>query len=118
MEIHQDMQSIQPMNPYPDWENSLDLMFIVDCTSSMGRWINACRYKIPPMIDFIQSKNPGTFIRVSVVCYRDYSDQHFQYQVLPFTSDIDQLELFLSLLVPLGGNDIPEDVAGGLFYGL
>ena len=62
----------------------------------------------------MRSQNYGIKIRVSIVSYRDFNDDQEQYVILPFTEDVSSPKQFLERLWPNGGNDCPEDVAGGL----
>lgn len=95
-------------------------MFIIDCTASMGPWIDACKNEINSIVDFIRSKNFGLIIRLSVVGYRDHNYGENQFTILPFTEKIDTFNTFISKLEAMGceDNDYPEDVAGGLQHGL
>jgi len=51
--------------------NSLDVMFILDCTSSMYCWIEACKSEIINIIEGVKAKFRSLRIRLSVIAYRD-----------------------------------------------
>jgi vacuole morphology and inheritance protein 14 len=93
-------------------KNSLDLMFIIDCTGSMSAWINASKDEITSIIEYVRTQNYGIQIRVSIVAYRDIRDSK-RFEVLPFTEDTALPKKFISGLVADGGDDGPEDIAGG-----
>ncbi len=67
---------------------SLDLMFIIDSTGSMGPWIDACKKEINSIIECIRSKYMNIEIRVSIIAYRDFCDDEHVQEVFPFTEDI------------------------------
>ena len=69
-------------------EKSLDLCLILDCTSSMGAWIERSKDTLHEIIDHVISANSGVKVRVSFVAYRDIHD-HERFDVLDFTDDIN-----------------------------
>ena len=69
-------------------EKSLDLCLILDCTSSMGAWIERSKDTLHEIIDHVISANSGVKVRVSFVAYRDIKDYQ-RFDVLDFTDDIN-----------------------------
>lgn len=51
-------------------------------------------------------------IRISFVGYRDYGDSN-RFSIFEFSDEMDLFETFLLKVNASGGNDTPEDVAGG-----
>jgi uncharacterized protein YegL len=49
-------------------------MLILDCTGSMGAWIKEAKDEINNIIDNVRKMKEGLSVRVSIVCYRDFSD--------------------------------------------
>ncbi len=47
--------------------NTLDMLFIVDCTGSMEMWINACKEELKVIIDTLHIDFPHTKIRGAFV---------------------------------------------------
>ncbi len=92
---------------------SLDMMFIIDCTGSMGSWIGACKKEIRSIIDCVRNQHFNIKIRVSIVAYRDHCDGDDIAEVFSFSDDIESCQKFLNQLRAGGGGDFPEDVAGG-----
>lgn len=88
----------------------LDICFVMDCTASMGPWIEASKQTIKDMIAALPADEPQK--RVAFVGYRDLGDGPAQ--VHPFTEDVNDVIGFIERQTALGGADIPEDVAGGL----
>jgi hypothetical protein len=90
------------------------LCFLVDCTGSMGQWIQAAKDQIETIVEKTQQEYAKSDLRfqVAFVGYRDYGDE-VPYEVILFTN----VEEFLSKMrrvEAVGGDDIAEDVAGGL----
>ena len=90
------------------------LAFLVDCTGSMGQWIQAAKDQIEAIVEKTQREYANADLRfqVAFVGYRDYGDE-VPYEVIPFTS----VEAFLAEMRGIeatGGDDMAEDVAGGL----
>ena len=52
-------------------------------------------------------------VRICFVVYRDIKS-HERIRVLSFTKDIDSIKKFINESTAEGGDDIPEDVQGGL----
>jgi hypothetical protein len=88
------------------------LCFVMDCTGSMGPWIDAAKTKIQEMTDKVIADNPGTLVEVALVGYRDYGDIQ-RFHVVDFTEP-ENVMRELHLIRADGGDDEAEDVVGGL----
>jgi len=86
----------------------------MDCTGSMGAWIDASCKKVNEIVDQVLKKYPGLPIRMAFVAYRDFCDGAKQFEVKQFTDDIDSLRTFIHGIKAGGGGDTSEDVLGGL----
>lgn len=115
--LYQDFQVIAPYEHKILGKANLDLLFIMDCTGSMGGWLDACKYELKNIIDAIKKENPYSKINIGFVGYRDHSDVK---RIIshPFTQNIEQLKEFIGLIEADGGRDFPEDITGGLEYSL
>jgi hypothetical protein len=51
--IYADMKRVNLLRNHTFAKRSLDLMFIIDCTASMGTWIEACKKEMRNIIDFV-----------------------------------------------------------------
>lgn len=96
---------------------SVDLLLILDCTSSMSSWIKQCQRNLDKIIDEVRQKAKVTQkIRVAYLGYRDFGnpgdEQHFD--VLDYTEDIQMVKDKIKKSKAMGGGDIPEDVTGAL----
>lgn len=88
------------------------LCFLMDCTGSMGPWIDAAKTKIQEMTDKVVADNPGTLVEVALVGYRDYGDDR-RFHVVDFTEPEIVMRELRSIHAE-GGDDEAEDVVGGL----
>lgn len=97
----------------PEDQNNIDLCFIIDCTSGMLPYITMLSSKLVDIYEKIKYKSQKGKVRIAVVAYRDIKDKN-RFEVLSFTDSIQDVSKFLGNLKDQGGNDIPDDVNGGL----
>merc|ERR550514_1184147 len=93
----------------------LDLVFTMDCTGSMGSYIQAAKQNIEAIVSkLVQSE--GYDLRFALVAYRDHPPQDHSYvtKQFAFTNDVAQMKRDLATLSAQGGGDGPEAVAAGL----
>ena len=96
-------------------DTTLDIMFIMDITGSMGMWLKEAKENITNIIDEIFENNPGSQIRISFVGYRDFTEINElqgHYVSLNFTNNVNEVRKFISTIDCFGGGDEPEDVVG------
>ena len=93
----------------------VDVLIGMDATASMGGWIHAARDTVLDAFAGLQRTYPNAHFRLGVVCYRDYGDPQ-RFVILPFTSEVGEVQQALRNVVAIGGNDAAEDVAGGLYH--
>jgi hypothetical protein len=94
----------------------VQLCFVLDCTGSMQDWIDAARDQIRTILDQTQQDvETGLVFEVGFVGYRDFGDAE-QIISIPFTRDIDDLRRRIQAIRADGGNDVAEDVVGGLMH--
>lgn len=88
---------------------TLDLMFVIDTTGSMGDELSYLQAELEDVIRSVSDAHPNTRIRLSVNFYRDKGDA---YLVLPFdfTENIRQSLADLAAQSAAGGGDNPEAV--------
>ncbi len=93
---------------------STDLLFLMDTTGSMHSYINAAKEQVRSIVKDIKAAflNEAE-VRVAVVGYKDHRDSP-NIQFLDFTPSTDRVYSFLDELKAIGGDDIPEDVLGGV----
>jgi hypothetical protein len=91
---------------------SVNVAFVVDCTSSMEPWIDELRSTIGEIVDSIHDRHPSATLRMALVAYRDYGDS-VEREVVDFTSP-PHVQEALDEIHAFGGGDEADDVAGGL----
>jgi hypothetical protein len=98
----------------PDLD-SLDLLFLIDATSSTKCVIRGIRAQCFDTTRDIHDRYANVDVHFGVVAYRDPVDNpDDQHDVLDFTPSAERLQDFLASVKSYGGRDDCEDIAGGL----
>lgn len=97
---------------------TFDLCFVLDCTGSMGAWMEEAKKTIRTLVtqlglECARSGVAETKVRLALLAYHDYFDRN-RFIAQPFTEDVDKFLAVLNPLQPDGGADLPEDVICGL----
>ena len=95
-------------------QRAVDVCFVVDCTSSMSLWIAAVKDKVMDIVSAVKRENDCGEVRVAFVGYRDYFDTE-RFVLVDFTTDLSKFRADIAHVTAVGGGDIPEDMAGGLW---
>lgn len=106
-DIRRALQAVQ-------FAESVDLAFVIDCTSSMARYISSAKDSIQGIVDRVSATNANMNLRLAIVGYRDISDGSQRFEVLDFVTSIDSFKNFLANLKATGGADTAEDMAGAI----
>ena len=95
--------------------NLLDLVFLMDCTGSMGSYIQSATESIRQIVEEIVALEKSD-IRMSLVEYRDHPPQEetFVTRAHDFTASIKKMKEWLEECSAVGGGDQAEAVADGL----
>ncbi|MEM6554108.1 MAG: VWA domain-containing protein [Planctomycetota bacterium] len=93
----------------PEAVGRLDLAFVVDCTGSMGDEIRYLQAELKDVVSTVAAKHPDTDIRLSLIVYRDTTDDYVV-RVSDWTRDIDAFLALLDKQSAGGGGDYPEAV--------
>ncbi|CAF1518249.1 unnamed protein product [Adineta steineri] len=90
----------------------LDLVFVMDCTGSMGPYIDSAKNNIHAIIEEIVA-NETSNIRLALIAYRDHppQDTSFVTCVHDFTTQVNEMKSWLDNFRADGGGDTPEAVA-------
>lgn len=93
----------------------LDLAFAMDCTGSMGSYINSARDNIRHIVEQIVASEKSD-VRLALVNYRDHPPQEstFVTEVHDFTASPNTMKGWLADTSANGGGDTPEAVADAL----
>eukprot|EP00743_Colponemidia_sp_Colp-15_P000535 GILK01000602.1.p1 GENE.GILK01000602.1~~GILK01000602.1.p1 ORF type:complete len:437 (+),score=52.86 GILK01000602.1:88-1398(+) len=94
---------------------SLDLVFCVDCTGSMGSYIASAQENIRSIVEKLIAFEKCD-VQFALVCYRDHPPQDSSYvtQVFNFTKSLSKMQEYVDSMSANGGGDGPEAVADGL----
>ena len=91
---------------------SLDLLFIMDITGSMGNCIELVKANIINIIEKIPEKCPGIDINMGFIGYRDVEEIEKGYiKDIDFTTDYNWLKNSIMDINAQGGGDESEDIA-------
>ena len=107
----------QPPQPPAVGEKTLEMVFVLDTTGSMGGLIEGAKQRIWGIINDVMRTPAHPAVRVGLVAYRDHGDQYIT-QVLPLTNDLDRVYTTLMDYRADGGGDTPEDVRQALADGV
>ena len=91
----------------------LDVVFVLDTTSSMSGLIEGAKQKIWSIASRMASGKPTPRVRVGLVAYRDQGDAYVT-QVHGLSDDLDGVYKKLMTFQAEGGGDAPEAVQTGL----
>lgn len=107
---HQQQQPVQA-------RRTIELMFVLDTTGSMGGMLEGAKTKIWGIVnDLLQRQNQAgaaTTIRVGLVAYRDRGDAYVT-RITPLSANLDAVYSQLMSFRPEGGGDTPEDVRSAM----
>ena len=93
-------------------KTSLDLLFIMDLTGSMGPYIEQVKHNIINIMNRIPMECPGININLGYIGYRDVSDIALNYIVnIDFSQNYQQIQNKIKNVIADGGEDYPEEVA-------
>lgn len=99
--------------PVKGGKQLLEIGLLLDCTSSMGSWIERAKTTLTQIVQNVVDSADGNLqVRVCFVGYRDHCDTE-RFTIHEFTDDIAKLKTFISTVKAIGGGDFPEDVVGG-----
>lgn len=94
---------------------SVDLAFVLDCTGSMGPYLDSAKNEITNFARNIKSLHPNVSLRLAFVGYRDHCDGDTRLVVMRFGSNnVEEFTRIVAAQAATGGGDGPEDVLGGL----
>jgi Mg-chelatase subunit ChlD len=88
---------------------TVDVVFVLDTTGSMGGLIEGAKLKIWSIANQIIGGSPTPDLRVGLVGYRDKGDEYVT-QVFDLSSDLDEVYAHLMSFRAGGGGDGPEHV--------
>ena len=92
----------------------LDILIILDITSSMESFIEKFKEQFYPMLENIRKECPEALLYVGFIGYKDLNDLELgdDYINVDLTTDYEKINEIINNIEPDGGGDIPEDIAG------
>ena len=100
-----------------DKRDTLEMVFVLDTTGSMGGLIDGAKQRIWGIINEVMQKPSKPRVRVGLVAYRDIGDEYVT-RILPITEDLDKAYTTLMDYQAGGGGDTPENVRKALSEGV
>jgi len=97
--------------------DTLEMVFVLDTTGSMGGLIDGAKQRIWGIINDVMQKPSKPRVRVGLVAYRDEGDEYVT-KLLPITEDLDKVYTTLMDYRADGGGDTPENVRKALAEGV
>lgn len=98
-------------------QKTLEMVFVLDTTGSMGGLIEGAKTKIWGIVNEVMQRQDHPNVKVGLVAYRDNGDAYVT-QVTPLTDDLDAVYTKLMDFRADGGGDTPENVRRGLADGV
>ncbi len=80
----------------------------------MSPWINQVTCDILEVLNDFQQKFPAYTLRLACVAYRDWSDGNKRIERFHFSENVQEFQDWIGKLIVEGGDDVAEDVFGGL----
>ena len=106
-------QQLPPFVPDQNYDRTIELVFAIDTTGSMGGLIDGAKQKVWRIINDVtqrqKASNQKVLVRVGLVAYRDVGD-HYVTRITPLSSDLDAVYSKLMNFRAEGGGDEPEHV--------
>ena len=96
---------------------SLELVFVIDTTGSMGGLIEGAKSKVWSIVNEVLKSQSHPKVKVGLVAYRDLGDTYVT-KVEPLSSDLDKIYSTLMSYTADGGGDTPENVRQALLDGV
>lgn len=92
---------------------SLDLMFVIDTTGSMGDEMRYLAKEFNAIVSNVKEKHPDVQIRFGLTLYRDKGDEYVV-RDFDFTSSVQTMQKQLEKQSANGGGDYPEAMEKGI----
>ncbi len=107
-------QPLQPPLITHEQRPQVEVVFVLDTTSSMSGLIDAAKNNIWSIASSMASAEPEPDMRMGLVAFRDRGDAYVT-KVLDLSQDLDSMYVSLSAFKAQGGGDGPESVNAALY---
>lgn len=98
-------------------QKTLEMVFVLDTTGSMGGLIEGAKQKIWSIVNDVMQRKDRPGVKIGLVAYRDIGDRYVT-QVTGLTDDLDKIYSTLMDFRAEGGGDTPENVRKALAEGV
>lgn len=98
-------------------QKSLEMVFVLDTTGSMGGLIDGAKQKIWGIVNDAMKRQDRLKVKIGLVAYRDNGDAYVT-KILALTEDLDKVYSTLMDYRAEGGGDTPENVRKALAEGV
>ncbi|MEZ5344460.1 MAG: vWA domain-containing protein [Pyrinomonadaceae bacterium] len=98
-------------------KKTLEMVFVLDTTGSMGGLIEGAKQKIWSIVNGVMSGKDRANVKIGLVAYRDNGDEYVT-KIQPLTDDLDKVYTTLMAYEARGGGDTPENVRRALADGV
>lgn len=105
---------VPPVDPATNVRPQIEVVFVLDTTSSMSGFIDAAKEKIWSIASTMASAQPTPEIKIGLVAFRDRGDAYIT-QVTDLSEDLDSVYVKLMDCKAVGGGDGPESVNKALY---
>jgi Mg-chelatase subunit ChlD len=103
--------------PKSNNKKTLEMVFVLDTTGSMGGLIEGAKQKIWSIVNDVMQRKDRPNVKIGLVAYRDNGDAYVT-QVTALTEDLDKIYTNLMDFRAEGGGDTPENVRRALAEGV
>jgi Mg-chelatase subunit ChlD len=114
MQKAQALHTVQNIAVTAAQRHRIDVVFVLDTTSSMSGLIQAAKEKIWSIATSMASAQENPDIRIGLVAFRDRGDAYIT-RVYDLSSDLDSMYVSLMDFSAQGGGDGPESVNQALY---
>jgi Mg-chelatase subunit ChlD len=97
----------------PNERKTLEMVFAIDTTGSMGGLIEGAKQRIWGIVNEVMQSESRPNVRIGLVAYRDRGDRYVT-EVFPMTDNLDAVYTALMNYRAEGGGDEPENVRRAL----
>jgi len=97
----------------PNERKTLEMVFAIDTTGSMGGLIEGAKQRIWGIVNEVMQSESRPDVRIGLVAYRDHGDRYVT-EVFPMTDNLDAVYTTLMDYRAEGGGDQPENVRRAL----
>jgi len=108
-----DELTVRASAPRADGPMTLEVLFLIDTTGSMGDEIDRIKTSLLTVTGKAKAKRADLVLRYGAVLYRDLNDDYLT-MAHPFTADLQAFDAALQAVTAGGGGDLPEALNQGL----